>query len=215
MTNEEKAKAYEMALEAARKELGVDRKEWEVVQRVLHNIFPELRESEDERMMKNIRLAILSVEDAFWRTHGLTAKEAISYLEKLKEQSKWPHVEPISEEEELCLMPQEQKPAEWSEEDEAMLNSVIRIITQFDDLAHEPTFAGPKWTHPYTKEIAWLKTHRPQPKQEVTDEEIEEMVTKRSRSSGTTKSEMAFYRNGIKDAIKRFDLRPSWKPSEE
>ena len=100
-------------------------------------------------------------------------------------------------------------------EDERMLNSVIRIITQFDDLAHEPTYAGPKWTHPYTKEIAWLKSIRPQPKQEVTDEEIEEMVTKRSRSSGTTKSEMAFYRNGIKDAIKRFGLRPSWKPSEE
>jgi len=48
MTNDEKAKAYEMALEAARKELGVDRKEWEVVKRVLHNIFPELREIEDE-----------------------------------------------------------------------------------------------------------------------------------------------------------------------
>ena len=54
MTNDEKAKAYEMALEAARKELGVDRKEWEVVQRVLHNIFPELRESEDERIRKEL-----------------------------------------------------------------------------------------------------------------------------------------------------------------
>lgn len=96
-------------------------------------------------------------------------------------------------------------------EDKKMLDSVIRIITHFDDLAHEPTFAGPKWTHPYTKELAWLKSLRPQPKQEVTDEEIEEMVTKRSRSSGTTKSEMAFYRNGIKDAIERFGLRPSWK----
>ena len=48
------------------------------------------------------------------------------------------------------------KSAEWSEEDEAMLDSVIRIITQFDDLAHEPTFAGPKWTHPYTKELNFL-----------------------------------------------------------
>lgn len=79
-----------------------------------------------------------------------------------------------------CNMQHEQlkadhKPAEWSEEDEAMLDSVIRIITRFDDLAHEPTFAGPKWTHPYTKEIAWLKSIRPQPKQEVTDEGIEEM----------------------------------------
>ena len=53
-----------------------------------------------------------------------------------------------------------QKPAEWSEEDGAILDSVIRIITQFDDLAHEPTFAGPKWTHPYTKELNFLKKLR-------------------------------------------------------
>lgn len=47
-----------------------------------------------------------------------------------------------------------------SEEDEKMLDSIIRIITHFDDLAHEPTFAGPKWTHPYTKELNWLKSLR-------------------------------------------------------
>jgi len=58
----------------------------------VRTLIPELRESDDERMMKNIRLAILSVEDVFWRTHGLTAKEAISYLEKQKEQK------PISQE---------------------------------------------------------------------------------------------------------------------
>ena len=50
---------------------------------------------------------------------------------------------------------------EWSEDDKEILDSVIRIITKFDDLAHEPTYAGPKWTHPYTKEIAWLKSLRP------------------------------------------------------
>lgn len=49
---------------------------------------------------------------------------------------------------------------EQKQEDEKMLNSVIRIITQFDDLAHEPTFAGPKWTHPYTKELNFLKNLR-------------------------------------------------------
>ena len=32
---------------------------------------------EDERMVKDIRLALLSVDDAFWATHSLTAKEAI------------------------------------------------------------------------------------------------------------------------------------------
>ena len=80
MTQEEKAKAYDEALNIAKEtyETQPMYRAW------LEKMFPELRESEDEKMMKNIRLAILSVEDAFWRTHGLTAKEAISYLEKQK-----------------------------------------------------------------------------------------------------------------------------------
>ena len=56
------------------------------------------------------------------------------------------------------LRPQSKQ--ESSKEDGAMLDSVIRIITQFDNLAHEPTFAGPKWTHPYTKELDLLKKLR-------------------------------------------------------
>lgn len=76
-------KLYNEALERAQK---VTRAGGDVAMVIVQNIFPELAESEDERMMKNIRLAILSVEDAFWKTHGLTSKEAISYLEKQKEQ---------------------------------------------------------------------------------------------------------------------------------
>ena len=118
MTTEEKAKAYDIIIQRVTKlyETGAT-----LTKEQMELLFPELKESEDERMMKNIRLAILSVEDAFWKTHGLTAKEAISYLEKQKEQSKWPHVEPISEEEELCLMPQEQKPADKEQDSIAFL----------------------------------------------------------------------------------------------
>lgn len=82
MTTEEKAKAYDMALEGARKELGVDRKEWEVVQRVLHNIFSELTESEDERIMKHIRSYILSHPDSWGEFDRDTL---IHWLEKQKE----------------------------------------------------------------------------------------------------------------------------------
>lgn len=74
----------------------------------------------------------------------------------------------------FCIEKQkEQNPAERSEEDEAILDSVIRIITHVDDLAHEPTFAGPKWTHPYTKEITWLKSLRPKPHWKPTEEQME------------------------------------------
>lgn len=83
MTNDEKAKAYEMALEAARKELGVDRKEWEVVKRVLHNIFPELRESEDERIRQGLLKIFKQSPNGYWA--GMEIKDIVAYLEKRKE----------------------------------------------------------------------------------------------------------------------------------
>lgn len=85
MTTEEKAKAYDMALEGARKELGVDRKEWEVVQRVLRNIFPELKESEDEIHRKWILEYLydgLRKADEQFKDHF---RSAIAWLEKQKE----------------------------------------------------------------------------------------------------------------------------------
>ena len=87
MTQEEKAKAYDMALEAARKELGVDRKEWEVVQQVLHNIFPELAESEDERTKR--MLNTITYKMSQHQPDIFTEEENewfYTYLEKQKEQ---------------------------------------------------------------------------------------------------------------------------------
>lgn len=71
---------YEAALQTAKQWIADGCSDVEKI--ALECVFPELRESEDEKTIKNIRLALLTVEDAFWRTHGLTAKEAISYLEK-------------------------------------------------------------------------------------------------------------------------------------
>lgn len=98
---------------------------------------------------------------------------------------------------------------EWSEEDEKMMRGICTILSGLKDIVGEE--AGKI----LNEKCYWLKSLRSQLKPEITDEEIEEMVTKQSRSSGTTKSEVAFYRNGIKDAIKRFGLRSSWKPSDE
>lgn len=82
---EEKAKAYEMALEAARKELGVDRKEWEVVKRVLCNIFPELRESEDERIRRTL-VEYFGPEAQLDFIRGVKIQKIRDWLEKQKEQ---------------------------------------------------------------------------------------------------------------------------------
>ena len=86
---------YKATLEQARDYHS--RCQTEEAKRELEAIFPQLRESEDERIRKNIRLALLSVDDAFWKTHGLTAKDAIAWLEKQKEQKP----EELSETQEL------------------------------------------------------------------------------------------------------------------
>ena len=79
-------KKYNEAFEAAKKELGADRKEWEVVQQVLHNIFPQLRESEDERIRKAIIELLKEVEEDETYTGRQHIPDMLSYLEKQKEQ---------------------------------------------------------------------------------------------------------------------------------
>ena len=83
MTNDEKAKAYEMALEAARKELGVDRKEWEAVGHVLLNIFPQLRESEDERIINQLITLVNSAGEVL--LIPTNKEELVAWLNKCKE----------------------------------------------------------------------------------------------------------------------------------
>ena len=109
----------------------------------------------------------------------------------------------------------EQKPAEWSEEDQERLDRVTQLIEHFDGLANEPTFAGPKFTHPYTKEIEWLHNLRPQ-KQEWSKGD-EKMINK-------TINLLAMHNNGcvnITDInecstwLKSLRPQPHWKPSEE
>lgn len=229
MTQEEKAKAYDEALEKAKAHIN-NKGIGDTVDLCKH-LFPELRESEDERMMKNIRLALLSVEDAFWRTHGLTAKEAISYLEKQKEQ-KHPngcftcdeykkgyeegrrngftagYNKAMKEVEQ-----KEQKPA-WSEEDERMLSRCIKSIECSKMFAEAKTFKDAK-----DNEINWLKNRfkslRPQPKQEWSEDDEKMLEQVVDVVYDYCPDPVAKYK--LKDWLNlRFkSLRPSWKPSEE
>lgn len=106
MTKEGKAKAYDEALERARELLNSPRTCFDIVQ--LKDIFPQLKESEDER----IRKAIESVIRVYGKTQGnwiagydmdtlvVHLRDAFAYLEK----------------------PQlgEQKPAEWEPQPESL-----------------------------------------------------------------------------------------------
>lgn len=118
---------YEEALERARAGVPID------------EVFPELKESEDERIRKNC-IHFLGLQKAH---HADTSEidECISYLEKQKEQ----------------------KPAEWSEEDEKMLETFLHKLEVCDLLTN--------------KEVAWakhrLKSIRPQPRWKPSEEQME------------------------------------------
>lgn len=152
MTTEEKARAYDEALKdmgAIYPNLKGDAK------LAVEHAFPELKESEDERMLRTI---IRGFEN--WKGNGnvvfnnTKVDDILAYLEKQKEQ----------------------KPAEWSEEDEKMRDRIIDILNRTFSVY---SALGTSSTRPscptYKDEIAWLKSLRPswKPSEEEPDKSLE------------------------------------------
>ena len=75
MTEKEKAKAYDEAVERANKIYGNS---------ITEEIFPELKESEDDRIKKDLIQWIEEFPDIIWRGHY--KKDVIAWLEKQGEQ---------------------------------------------------------------------------------------------------------------------------------
>lgn len=88
MTTKEKAKAYDDALKQAKKELNTCGSLDCDAARQIFRFFPQLRESKNERV-RNGLIGVVSDIVGGWpfEKHKITKKEAITYLEKQKEQS--------------------------------------------------------------------------------------------------------------------------------
>lgn len=102
MTQEEKAKAYDEALLIAKSKIN-NNKDHVLYENDVIEIFPELKESEDEKIKKDLIQWINEFPDTIWRGHY--KKDVIDWLEKQGEQ----------------------KPA-WGEEDEKMVKDIIAAI---------------------------------------------------------------------------------------
>ena len=61
----------------------------------------------------------------------------------------------------LELARKEQKPAEWSEEDEKIVNNIVSVLGQYIDYKAVSGTGSGYATPRYAKEIAWLKSLRP------------------------------------------------------
>ena len=102
MTQEEKAKAYDEALLRAKSKINND-KDHVLYEDDVIEIFPELKESEDEKIRKDLIQWIDEFPDTIWRGHY--KKDILAWLKKQGEQ----------------------KPT-WSEEDEKMVKDIIAAI---------------------------------------------------------------------------------------
>lgn len=102
MTQEEKAKAYDEAILRAKSKIKNDKNHVLYEDDVIE-IFPELKESEDEKIKKDLIQWIDEFPDTIWRGHY--KKDILAWLKRQGEQ----------------------KPA-WSEDDENMVKDIIASI---------------------------------------------------------------------------------------
>ena len=114
MTQEDKAKAYDEAIERA-KEIHNEHKAQPF--NIMLKIFPELKESEDEKIRKNIIIALKSQKDElgdFYKSHNTSESELVDWIEKQGEQK------PI-----------------WTDNDRTMAFTLLRDIDQMTYISKE------------------------------------------------------------------------------
>ena len=118
-------------------------------------IFPELAESEDERIRKELKEAFEAYDiESKW--NGIPVRSIIAWLEKQKKQ----------------------KPG-WSEEDEKMLDSIIKVVCG----------VGVQPNGLREKQVSFLKSLRPQYHGDVTMTEAYKMGLEAGKASSWKPSE--------------------------
>lgn len=193
MTQEDKAEAYSKAVEKAKQEYSIttseDRKQW------LEELFPELRESEDER----IRKEILNYIDK-----ATGCKRWVAWLEKQGEQKSFDY--------ENANIPQ--KDSTWGEEDKHWRQKVIDFMNHPDLIKATPTLAKDT--------INCLKSLKdrvqPQSKQEWSEEDesnfqgiIDELKVNKHHAPDCDLPTYDRFLSWFKSLKERY----VWKPSEE
>jgi len=240
MTIEEKAKAYDEALERA---IEFQKSKDGLCVLTAESIFPELRESEDERIRKWLSECVENLSDGNFIE--VSRQDVLCYLEKQKEQKP---AQTDDEKEYIRTIKSiisdfirdkkpkdvayyqriynwldrrhiEQKPLEWSEEDEKQIRQIERIVKN----------AG--CTSKLQEKIHnWLKSLRPQPHEEIYQSAKRDLTIKfmnyldENRPDGkmclsNAESEdidKAFKENDWAKIMRYADkYLPHWKPSDE
>ena len=191
MTIEEKAKAYDEAIEAARKELKQDLHESGVW--AIKRIFPELRESEDKKIRNWLIFVFDSRNEKFVEEldnycGNVTREQILAYLEKQKEQ----------------------KPIRWTD---LTWKDIVELEGIINNVNYE--FRNGIGQESFGKEV--LEKFREYKGDEYLDE-IEQKPAKWSEEDKVIIdcAVEVVEKDGLPSlAASLKSLRPSWKPSEE
>lgn len=190
----------------------------------LEVLIPELHESKDERIRKDLIVEVQSWEGI----PESKRREYIAYLEKQKEQK--PDDDPLNDPKflkgfdtgrEVQRIFDEKKPAEWSEEDEYRRQQAINALDR----------------NGYYVLVDWLKSLRPQSKDEIYKEKDEAFKFGKHQlainfinylDENRPEGKMSLSSDECEDIVRAFKendwakimryvekYRPSWKPSEE
>lgn len=119
---------------------------------VLESLFPELAESDDERIRKAlIKFFALSDDNADHQCCGVHYKDIVAWLEK-----------------------QEYKPIEWSEEDKAHIDSLLKRLEGM--CKPDATFISTEFA--ISEDEDWLKSLRPQSQWKPSNEQMDALLVK-------------------------------------
>ena len=191
MSIEEKARAYDEALERA-KELLLGNEHSNTIRSYFEHIFPELKESEDERIRKALAKTIK--ESPVIGVGEFSKNDMLAYLEKQKDlfesgrglyyydgektiycgypaTEENPYDFAMSQQEKQ----KEQKLVEWSEEDEKNMATLFEIINCYQRFYDGGVIVSAvnrrEFLAGMTELSNWLKSLRPQPKQEWSEKD--------------------------------------------
>jgi len=230
MNIEEKAQRYDEAIERAKDFIkGEVHYALRKGENIMCWVFPELKESEDEKIRKEC-ISIIDTWDKSCRLQGdycEVAPKCIAWLEKQGEQK--PIIEMKSAEESLgidsdtynkivdeCIYGNAEQNHAWSEEDEAKINALIGLV---EEIKTQPLKRLEDWDG----YVSWLKSLKdrvqPQPKQEWSKEDKEiidyliDYLESELDSSYTDLDKETFTEeiNWLKSLKDRY----TWKPSDE
>ena len=175
MTQEKKAKAYDEALETCKRVFNFNNLSYThcEIDEKLKQIFPELAESEDERIGNLIYCLIRDRSDngKLLEANGCSVEKALAWLEKqcnLMKCLRKTNAEIGRLVEENYYL-KEQKPAEWSEEDANLLNRTLSIIRWASDSDRTNRIIGDEGAIELED---WLKSLRPQPHWKPSEEQM-------------------------------------------